>query len=229
MVSFLWWEKIAKRLHFGRPTDLSGRISLQRHRLATLIWQDKRPLCLFLGDSQIELGNWYELFSGANALINAGVSMSRVRDVASLIDQGSASKIDTVVLMCGINDLGAGEKPVKVMRDYEQLLDLIAVKIRPRRTIVLSVMPVLISGVNEFRSISLNASVAELNGMLAPMVQSKGAEFLNLTPLVAQGKSINPKFTFDGLHPNSNGYAVIADALARVLRVSPGCSKSNHP
>lgn len=43
--------------------------------------------------------------------------MARVVDVASVIAQGSASPIDTVVVMCGINDLGRREKPEKVILD----------------------------------------------------------------------------------------------------------------
>ena len=221
-------EKIEKSLPFSRTLDLNHRIEFQCKRLATVPWEDKRPLCLFLGDSQIELGNWYKLFCGKYAVINAGVSMACVKDVASVIAQGSASKIDAVVLMCGINDLGRGEKPEKVLQDYQRLLDLIAREIRPRRTIVLSVMPVLVSGLSESKAAAVNSSVTNLNAMLASMVPSKGVEFVDLRSVVWLGRGMNPRLTSDGLHPNWDGYAVIADEVAQVLEApSSTNSKTN--
>lgn len=216
-VCFLYRERSMMRVPSSRSPDFKRRLASERERLTTFSWRDQRPLCLFLGDSQVELGNWYELFSGRHAVINAGVSMARVADVASVVAQGTASKIDTVVLMCGINDLGSSEKTDRVRQDFEGLLDLIAAKIRPRRTIVLSVMPVLVSGPGDRSAISCNESVNDLNLMLASMVRSKGAEFLDLTPLVWQGRGMNPELTSDGLHPNRKGYAVIGDAVGRAL------------
>ena len=216
-VCFLYWERIVRRLPFEKTLDLQHRLQLENNRLAKTPWRDNRPLCLFLGDSQIELGKWYELFSGRHAVINAGVSMARIREVGSVVAHGAASKIDTVVLMCGINDLGHAEKSERVRRDYERLLDLIAEKINPRRTIVLSVMPILVLGAGDHRAIACNASVNDLNLWLAPMARAKGAEFVDLTPLVWQGRGMNPNFTSDGLHLNARGYDVIADAVARSL------------
>jgi len=220
-VCLLCREKITLKLPFGRALDLDRRIDVQTKRLATVPWEDPRPLCLFLGDSQIESGNWYELFSGRHAVLNAGVSMARVTDVSTVVGCGSASQVDTVIVMCGINDLGAGEKPGRVMHDYERLLDLIAKKIRPNRTIVLSVMPVLLSGVDESRTMALNRSVNELNGMLAAMVKARGSEFLDLTTVVGWGGGLNRDLTSDGLHPNRLGYAVIAAAVAGQLGKTP--------
>jgi lysophospholipase L1-like esterase len=226
-ICFLYWEKIEKKLPFRRTPELQHRLQLQCNRLAKVPWKDNRPICLFLGDSHIELGGWYELFHGRFAVINAGVSMARVKDVTSVIAQGSASAIDTVVVMCGINDLGYSENPEGVRQDFRRLLDQIAANIRPRRTIVLSVMPVLVSGPGDHGAIACNASVRELNLMLASMVWGKGMEYLDVTPLLWEGRGMKPEFTFDGLHLNDRGYQVIANAVGKSLEHPSGSAAVN--
>lgn len=226
----LGWEKIERRIPFTISIDLKQRLDAKKELLSTTAWSDERPLCLFLGDSQIELGMWYELFKGRHAVINAGVSMARVEDVASVIAQGSASPIDTVVVMCGINDLGRREKPEKVIQDYRGLLDSIMAKICPRRVIVLSVMPVSVTASGHSQAIALNASVKELNAMLASMVVSSGAEYVDLTPAVCQGDGMNQRLTNDGLHPNNKGYKIISAVLGEVLEAASHLSsKSSNP
>jgi len=184
-------------------------------QLAATTWKDARPLIIFGGDSHVELGNWYELCAGSRAVRNCGLSAARIEDVATLMAVVPDRKVDTVLLMCGINNLGRGESAESCAQKYANLLAVVASSLKPQRIIVLSVMPVRQSDEHTRR---LNESVSTLNGMLAELCRRNHAVFLNVNGAVTNTRgSLADELTVDGLHLNTEGYRAISAVLCGFL------------
>ena len=77
----------------------------KQSEIASIKWEDLRPLTIMVGDSHIELGSWYELFDGANSIRNCGMSMATIKDVTCLVTSIPDHNPQRLILMCGINNL----------------------------------------------------------------------------------------------------------------------------
>src|SRR5215469_7975115 len=82
------------------------RAVAQKKQELSVPWKDTRPLIIMAGDSQIEMGDWYQLLGGSFAVRNCGLSRARISDVTELISAIADRDPKEVVLMCGINNLG---------------------------------------------------------------------------------------------------------------------------
>jgi lysophospholipase L1-like esterase len=193
------------------------RIMAQKHSELASPWHDTRPLILIAGDSQIELGDWYELFGGAFAIRNSGLSRAKIEDVVSLISGVGDPSPKMVVLMCGVNNLGAKVPVSECLAKYEQLLSRVNVLAHPQHLLVLSVMPVRETSPDR-SSHEFNRQISVFNGELATLCQRYNAEFVDVNPAVMDSRGgLAAELTIDGLHLNREGYKKIAEILAPKL------------
>jgi lysophospholipase L1-like esterase len=181
--------------------------------LAAAPWKDSRPLHVFAGDSHIEMGNWYELFGGACAVRNCGLSRATIQDVTTLVEAVPDHNPETVVLMCGINNLTRNDPVEHCIAEYEQLLAA-AHALNARKVVVLSVMPVRQSPVDlKNRKVDQEVLLA-FNERLKTLCDGHNAVFVNVNGAVMNGSGgLASELTDDGLHLNSRGYRKIADLI----------------
>lgn len=201
---------------FGQRGDFQEAFALKQKELA-VPWKDKRPLVIMAGDSQIELGRWYDLLGGSFAVRNCGLSRAKISDVTELISAVADRNPKAVVLMCGINNLGSHDSVESCAADYERLVVKVRTALNPNRIIVLSVMPVRESAVDR-DSQEVNRRVCSLNQRLRTLCQRQQAEFVDVSTAVSgSGGELSPGLTFDGVHLNPQGYQKIAAVLANSL------------
>ena len=203
-------------LKHSQAVEWEQIIQAKKASLEQVRWQDSRPLILMLGDSQVEMGPWYELFRGRFAIRNAGLSQAKTADVACLARATAAIHPEMVVLMCGINDLGAGRSVDDALKDYFQLLGQIGADLSPNRIVALSVMPVASRRIAD-GSRDLNARVRELNARIHDQCLKLGVAFLDVTPAVAEDGALRDALTWDGLHLNPPGYQKLARWMEPLL------------
>jgi len=199
------------------------KMTAKKHALAAR-WQDPRPLILFAGDSQIEYGNWYDLLAGAWAVRNGGLAAAKIADVTELVLAIGDPHAETVVLLCGGNNLSRHDRRDACLRDYEALLAAVRQHLQPESILVLSVLPVRGSAAGQAAQ-QFNASAAQFNTELAACCQRHQVQFLDATSAVSgENGELAAELTVDGLHLNAEGYRrlarVVAQKLAQIRRVA---------
>ena len=195
------------------------------HRKSELApaWHDSRPLIVIAGDSQIEMGNWYDIFGGAFAIRNCGLSRAKIADVTRLVTALGGPRPKIVVLMCGVNNLFAKDSVATCLNQYRQLLSVVQTSVQPERLLVLSVMPLKESAVDS-ASQYFNQQINALNRELAPLCPPFQAEFVNVNPAMQDSRGgLAAQLTSDGLHLNGAGYQRLAGVLA------PELTRTNPP
>jgi len=180
-----------------------------------LPWRDHRPLIILAGDSHIETGDWYQIFDGAFAMRNCGLSRAKIEDVRNLVS-GIGDRIpEAVILMCGFNNLSQVDSVEASIQRYQELLVTTQTTLHPVEIIVLSVMPMHVSAIDQ-AGLAVNRKIGDFNLQLEKLCVEHHARFVNLNPAIAGvDGNLLPDMTIDGLHLNSTGYQKIAaDILA---------------
>ncbi|MGD1017994.1 MAG: GDSL-type esterase/lipase family protein [Verrucomicrobiia bacterium] len=200
-------------------------VESKKARIGAVTWKDSRPLHILAGDSHIEMGDWYELFDGSCAVRNCGLSGATIQDVTVLVSAVPDRNPESVVLMCGINNLGRHDSVQTCASDYEKLLVTTRSALKPQKIIVLSVMPVRQSPV-DINSRKLNDEVLALNERLRELCRLHNAVFVNVSAAVMNASGgLSDELTSDGLHLNQEGYRRIAPVVQNYLakeRGAPG-------
>ena len=190
---------------------------VEKQRELSLPWWDHRPLLVLAGDSQIEFGDWYNLFAGNWAVRNGGLARAKIADVTQLVSAINVQPTQTVVLLCGINNLGAGEKLADCLRDYESLLATVRSHLQPESIMVLSVMPLRESLIDRSTH-EFNLNVGRFNAALKTYCELQHVLFLNINPAVTDARGgLADWLTADGLHLNAAGYRQLATVMAPQL------------
>ncbi|MBC7980918.1 MAG: hypothetical protein H7Y36_10180 [Armatimonadetes bacterium] len=192
------------------------RVQQTTQELAKNPWLDQRLPVIFLGDSHMEMGNWYVTYRGRFAVRNLGISMSRISDSGYIAKSIKADHASAVVLMCGINDLAAGRTREECLEDYQSLFETLKKNVPTTPVVILSLMPVS-RGLGDSSKAEINRTVSRLNSDLKTESLKYGFTFIDLNPQVQIGIELNPALTFDGLHLNSRGYAAIATPIFQAL------------
>lgn len=191
----------------------NGVLEQKKSEFSAVHWADSRPLYIVAGDSHVEMGCWYDLFDGAYAIRNCGLSRATIADVNALVGALTTSNPKAVVLMCGVNDVLRGHPPEKCLADYEQLLQTTRSSLHPERIVVVSVMPVR-QTLADKNSRDINGRILMLNSMLQDMCQRNGVIFAHVNDSIKDSSGgLAFECTSDGLHLNQNGYRKIVGAL----------------
>ena len=209
--------RIYHRLISPRPDiqkeNWNQKLAEKKQELSTP-WRDQRPLIILAGDSQVEFGDLYDLFAGGWAVRNCGLAGAKIADVTQLVSAIGDRHPRLVLLMCGINNLGARESREACLRDYEVLLETIRSQLQPEAILVLSVMPVRESAVDR-ASRQINQNVKLFNTELAARCRERRVDFLNVDSAVADNAGgLAAGLTTDGLHLNAEGYRRLAGIVA---------------
>jgi lysophospholipase L1-like esterase len=120
----------------------------------------------------------------------------------------------TVFFMGGIVDLLNGRSFQDIRIDVRAILDTIISS--GSNTIVHSTLPVCYPDNCSNRKYPpdyINASVGELNTMLADQCSALGIDYVDLHPHMTTRGRLRTEFTMDGIHLNMAGYTVWRDVL----------------
>ena len=179
------------------------------------------PRVVFLGDSITDSWRLDQYFTG-KPFVNRGISgqitgQMLARTKPDVLDLQARA----VVVLGGTNDLARGVPDATIRHNLEAIGMLAeASGVAP---VMASILPV--NDYDEdthprYRRTTLRspARIAELNRWLASLCQSKGWTYLDYhAPMVDSNRRLRKELSDDGLHPNSEGYKVMAPLAEQAI------------
>ncbi len=170
------------------------------------------------GDSITEIFNM-ELFddyikSSGKLVYNRGISGDTSNKFLERFDSNVLSlKPSNLVLLIGTNDLTLISDVNYVCGNIEKTIDKAKASNNNMNIILQSVYPV------NYKNKRKNKAIAALNSMLKKMCDEKGITYLDVYSYLLDEKGgLDSKYTYDGLHPNVQGFEVAAKKIIPLLK-----------
>jgi lysophospholipase L1-like esterase len=162
---------------------------------------------VFIGDSitaRFKVGEYF----GYRPVLNRGIYSDTTVGLINRIERNCNNlKIYKCFIMIGYNDLKY-RRDEEIARNYE----IIVKALKADRIYVVSVLPVG----RKFGEYAKR--IPGLNLRLREIAEGNRSTYVNVYDrLVERGGFIKSEFTFDGVHPNGNGYAEIAKAMGNYI------------
>lgn len=173
----------------------------------------------FIGDSICQnallmYGDWNRIL-GRSDCCNYGIGAQTTVELRARIDELAVRNYSLVVFICGINDIGRGYTKEEIVANYDAMISAIRQKNPDCQFILVSVLPTT----DAFYA-GQQAKINLLN-MAYKRYASKaaGVTFVDVySSFTAKtGDYAYPELLSDGLHPNADGYAVMAGILKQYL------------
>ncbi len=176
----------------------------------------KENIVIF-GDSITELYPVQDIY-GDMPVLNSGVSGYRTQDLLDRMDsmlyKYNPSK---VILLIGINDLmpnKSSENQTKIINNIKKIISEIKTN-RPKAKIYLeSIYPINVEMKDILAEPGDNEIIKGMNKRLEKYCKSDNVTYINMfDELINSTGELDPKYTNDGIHPNTMGYAKITRVL----------------
>lgn len=180
----------------------------------------------FIGDSIVQnplvdtqhLGgiDWNGIL-GRTDCANYGIGGQTTQELTKRIDAIISKKYHTVIFLCGINDIGRNMSNAKIVGNYRKMITALREADPDIRIFIISVLPT-----EPVYYTDAQDKIVGLNTVLEVMANQTGTTFVDChSAFVGEDGYCKKGLTFDGLHPNLDGYAIIADILNPLLDAAP--------
>ena len=175
---------------------------------------------VFMGDSITE--EWSNLYPGyfdTKGYINRGIGgqttpQMLIRFKPDVIDL----EPDIVVILAGTNDIAGNTGPSNVKMITDNIFSMAELARAHQIKVVLSsILPVFeYEWAKEIKDVP--ATIDSVNDELKKYVNDHGLVYLDyFSPMVDQRKGLNKDYTYDGVHPNQDGYILMSSLAQKVL------------
>lgn len=142
--------------------------------------------------------------------LNQGISGDKSAGVLSRVGVVTGINPSSAVITIGTNDLLAGTNPTQIFNNIQTTVSRIRTQ-SPNTNVIVQSIPPMGTKVNP-------TIISTLNSRLKAAATSSGFRFIDSnSKLRAASGYINPKYTTDGVHLNSEGYKVMLSVLEEVL------------
>lgn len=176
------------------------------------IYKTKQADIVMLGDSITRNVDWHELL-GRQDIANRGIGGDISEGMLHRLSHIFKLKPQFVFLMAGINDIKANEATPEIIA---QNIQLIVTKLEKHQ-----IKPVLTSTLyvssSEKKHKSINQKVDQLNTLLKQLAEEKDIRYIDLNSKLANGQSLDKKYSADGVHLLGNAYEIWGKEIKAVL------------
>lgn len=173
----------------------------------------------FIGDSicqnaKLLYGDWNTIL-GRSDCANYGIGGQTTLECRARIGELAACNYRQIVFICGINDIGHGYTKEEIVQNYAAMIETVQANNPDCQFVILSTLP------------TTSAFYSGQQGKIT-LLNLAFKRFANKTPNVTfvdaysafcpkAGEYAYPELLSDGLHPNAEGYAKIAEMLTPYL------------
>lgn len=183
---------------------------------------------VFFGDSITELCVSEDIYAEYTAntgvpVINRGISAECTDEMLKRIETNIVPLSPrNLVMLMGTNDLSYGRDEEEILSNIRQMLKIMKEKCPKTNIVLQGIYPTDPERDSLYQRFQLrgreNARICEFNKKLAELATEEGAVFLDVTPLLAdENGNLKKEYTYDGLHPNVQGYMAVRDEIIKAL------------
>ena len=175
---------------------------------------------VFMGDSITEeWSNLYPDYFDTKGYINRGIGgqttpQMLIRFKPDVIDL----EPDIVVILAGTNDIAGNTGPSNVKMITDNIFSMAELARAHQIKVVLSsILPVFeYEWAKEIKDVP--ATIDSVNDELKKYVNDHGLVYLDyFSSMVDERKGLNKDYTYDGVHPNQDGYILMSSLAQKVL------------
>ena len=175
---------------------------------------------VFMGDSITEeWSNLYPDYFDTEGYINRGIGgqttpQMLIRFKPDVIDL----EPDIVVILAGTNDIAGNTGPSNVKMITDNIFSMAELARAHQIKVVLSsILPVFeYEWAKEIKDVP--ATIDSVNDELKKYVNDHGLVYLDyFSSMVDERKGLNKDYTYDGVHPNQDGYILMSSLAEKVL------------
>ena len=175
---------------------------------------------VFMGDSITEeWSNLYPDYFDMKGYINRGIGgqttpQMLIRFKPDVIDL----EPDIVVILAGTNDIAGNTGPSNVKMITDNIFSMAELARAHQIKVVLSsILPVFeYEWAKEIKDVP--ATIDSVNDELKKYVNDYGLVYLDyFSSMVDERKGLNKDYTYDGVHPNQDGYILMSSLAEKVL------------
>jgi lysophospholipase L1-like esterase len=205
-----FWNDVKVKWHLSTPqpdTPIPDKYQ-EKISLFNIMPQRKHGI-IFLGDSVIEGINWTEFYDNLN-IKNRGIGGDWTAGVLSRLDEVLDLEPRKIFILLGGNDLynkrarNTERDFENIVSNYEKILSNISHRLPQTKIYIISVIPVNHSW--HYVTVS-DEEIRALNAKLQLLSNKKGIKYIDLySNLKTEDNELDPRYTGDGLHLNSEGY-----------------------
>ncbi len=175
---------------------------------------------LIIGDSIAHLGHWEKCFPN---VVNKGISSTTTKQwIENKLINSITDKYEKIYVNLGINDLGRGKAAIEnVINNYSHIIDYL--KKHSDDINIFSVMDINVSIYTQYRNTNTNylnltdERIQALNAQLFLLAKEKNIHFVNIYPSMTRDNQMKAEYTYDGVHPNEEGYNKIFEIIKKLL------------
>ncbi len=184
---------------------------------------------VFLGDSITEYYPVAEAFGSytkntGSLVYNRGISAETSGHMKDrLADTALNIRPRNVVMLIGTNDIGQGVPEEELLQNITDSVQIIRKQSPETNLILQAIYPVNENMETLYARVMVgkrtNAGIKSVNEKLKKVAADNGAVFLDLTEALSdKAGNLKRNFTYDGLHPTAECYAVITEKILPLLK-----------
>lgn len=180
--------------------------------------EKKTENIVFLGDSITEIYPLEDIF-GKVPIVKSGISGYRTKDILEqlrkMVYQYNPSK---VILLIGTNDYLDDSTPDEVASNIKEIVQEIHKHRKNTEIYIESIYPINKNLKKEMVANRDNDKIIETNKKIKDICKKKNLTYIDMyNELIDEDGNFNKKYTYDGLHPNTLGYARISQVLSQYI------------
>ena len=198
---------------------------LQNEKLADTLVEGEERL-VFFGDSITEIAPVNDMYPYKSAtpdrVFNRGISGDTAICMRDRLTNVTTLQPSIVIILIGINDISYNATIEEINGYLSEIIDGLQADATANNyemdIYVQSVLPAYEKGTAPFRKYNLNEDTIKLNALYETMCAEQKVEFIYTYDRFTDDKgNLKEEYTYDGLHPNINGYVVMREALEELI------------
>lgn len=166
----------------------------------------------FVGDSLTRRNDWQLTFPNVS-IVNKGINGNKTRDLLKRIEPIASAHPSKLFLMIGINDFLRNKEFDEIVKNYEQILQIIKGKSPHTAIYIQSVLPI-----SRTLPRYSNQDIVEFNQQIKALASNYHATYIDLYPLFLQNGTLGPQYAVDGLHLSKTGYDVWTQKISSYIK-----------